>query len=278
MAALPNIAAEYLRGLEIGSHISQQHRQLDFEREKLEQQANQAQAELESRTRAQMAVQEREAQESNARLQTAKAYHEAQIGLRKERLGQFAQANAQKTQQAATKMADQKGFADDLAKGLTVEQALFRHPSLTTPAMAISAHKAANDLTQQKVDLSTRRLELAERTATDRENKPGKIGTLDIPIKQAGSTEWNVPQAKGIPLDSPLINQLMGTNAPPGTGTNFVAGGNMPIPAPASAPVARAAAAPTSPFSEGATIRSKKDRKLYKVTNGVPVLVDEEEN
>lgn len=279
MAALPNIAAEYLRGLEIGSHISQEHRRLQFEREQLDQRAQQAADELEQRTQAQMAVQTREAQDNAARLQVSKAYHEAQLGLRGQRLAQFAQANAAKTQEAARRMADQKGFADDLKGGMTVEQALYRHPSLTTPKTALDAKKASSDLSAERMGLSERRIALAERKATNAENRPEKTGTMDFPIKQPGSTEWNVPQAKGIPLDSPLINQLMGTNAPPGTGTNYAGRASAPMPTPAPAvpgpAVGPVASAPGSPFKEGATIRSKKDNKLYKVSNGVPVLIDE---
>lgn len=50
--------------------------------------------------------------------------------------------------------------------------------------------------------------------------------------------------------------------------------GTMPItPTPAPSPIAQAAAATqaAAPFKEGALIRNKKNGKLYRVTNGVPV-------
>jgi hypothetical protein len=91
----------------------------------------------------------------------------------------------------------------------------------------LQAHKAAQDTTGERLELSKRRLDLQERVLKARENRPDKIGTMDIPLP-AGPGELTGPMLKGVPLDSPLINQVMGTNAPAGTGTNFSARAQSP--------------------------------------------------
>lgn len=274
MAGLINLAAEYLHGLEIGSNIVQHKRQLQLDQEKLLQQGEEAQAELQQKAVAQQMVNDRERETNMARLQATTAYHEQQLALRKDRLDQFAQVNAEKTTAAARKFAANQAFAAARQSGKTVEQALYENPEASIAPAATSAARADNDVSGQRLQLSKDRLAFQQDQQAAKEGKPGKIGTIDIPIKTPGSTEWNVPIAKGIPLDSPRINELLGTNAPPGTGTNFVHAGAMPIPAAVAAPSAMPAAA-ASPFKEGAQIRSKKDGKLYTVRGGVPVLVDE---
>jgi hypothetical protein len=88
-----------------------------------------------------------------ARLQTETAYHAAELGMQKRpaepgraghgRRGRRTPGRCWRSERkfrmpraaaAAAKMADQDGFAKDLAGGMSVEQALYRHPHLTTPS------------------------------------------------------------------------------------------------------------------------------------------------
>lgn len=246
----PDVAGDYLKGVSIGASIAEARQRIA---------AEQTRTLMEAQARS--TTNERESQLEQARLQTLTAYRTEQLGLHKQQLEQAAQINAARTKEAALKMADQHGFAADLANGVPMEQALYRHPRLSTPSAAVAAHKAGLDATEAKLDLSRQRLELRQQEFERKKNavKPEKIGTMDIPLPTPTGQDF-APTVKGVPLNSPLINSIMGTNAPPGTGTNY--------PTASSAP---AGGVKATPFKEGATIRSKKTGKLYTVTNGMPV-------
>ncbi len=169
-------------------------------------------------------AEQRMAMEATARRQTAQAYHDAQLALQQQRLQQAAQQHAAAAKQAAMKMADQHAFAQDLAGGMPIEQALYRHPTLSSPSAAIAAHKDTLDLASQRLENNKRQLDLREQEIKDREKRVGNIGTMDLPVKSGDLFSGTMR----VPLNSPVINQTLGTNAPPGTGTNFNA---MPVPA-----------------------------------------------
>lgn len=257
----PDVAGDYAKGLALGTQAAEAKQRL---------QAEQARTAMEAQLRSQMI--ERQTRMEQARLQAQTAYHQQQLELRNQRLQQFQQVNDAHLKDTALKAADQQGFAQDLAGGMSVEQALYRHPRLTTPGAAVAAHKDTLDeagsalgLRQQGLDLAAKRLEMQQQALQDREARPDKIGTMDIPLPAPpGGNVFETPTLKGVPLDSALINQVMGTNAPPGVGTNY----------PGRRKAAGVTASPT-PFQEGAKIRSKKDGKLYTVQNGVPVPVEE---
>jgi hypothetical protein len=277
----PDIAGQYAHGLQLGVSLAQEQQRLAAEEHRTQMEAQVRQQSLQHETLMQQ-----------ARLQTETAYHAAELGMQRDRLNQAAQATeartahagavlAQRTKiqdaraaAAAAKMADQDGFAKDLAVGMPVEQALYRHPHLTTPAAAIQAHKAAQDTTGERLELSKRRLDLQERVLKARENRPGKIGSMDIPLP-AGPGELSGPMLKGVPLDSALINQVMGTNAPAGTGTNFSARAQSPAAAGNATPAAQPAA--ESPFQEGAIVRHKKTGQQYMIVDGEPMPLEGEQ-
>ncbi len=220
----PDTAGAYGHGLQIGTQLAEAQARLEQEqaRVQLEYQARQQQADEQAALR-------------KEQLATQAAYHQSQLGLRQQRIEQLGALAAQHVQQAAARAADEQGFAADLASGkFTTEQALYRHPTLSTPAAVMAAHRDTADaagkhlqLQQDQLALARERLDMQQRALEDRENKPGKVGTMDLPLppmKQAdgsAGSPFNAPTMRGVPLDSPLINQVMGTNAPAGTGTNY---------------------------------------------------------
>lgn len=147
--------------------------QVSNEQQRLQAENVRTQAEAQARA----ATLKREQTMQQQELATRTAYQQAQIGLKKQQLDQVAQMNAAKTKAAAAKLQDQHGFATDIAGGMNIEQALFRHPTLSTPQAAIAAHKDSLDLGQQRLDLSRQRLEDAQQNFEARQNKPQKIGT-----------------------------------------------------------------------------------------------------
>jgi hypothetical protein len=62
--------------------------------------------------------------------------------------------------------------------------------------------------------------------AEENANKKGdrtSMGKLDFPAPgQTGTTAADTIRFTGVPLNDPVINSVLGTNAPPGTGTNYV--------------------------------------------------------
>lgn len=178
-----------MRGLQVGAQVKESKARLAAEQQRTEMEAQ-----------ARAATLQREQQMEQARLQTQKAYEQAQIGLRQQRLDQIEQVNAARTKDAALKMADQKGFADDLAGGMPIEQALFRHPRLSSPAAAIAAHKDQLDMAGQRLDLAQKKLEEQKREFEERQQskqKPVVVGrqvtkSLNDEGTETGYTEKNI--------------------------------------------------------------------------------------
>jgi len=161
----PDVAQEYTKGLQVGAQVAEESQRL---------QAENTRTQMEAQARAASLKQEQTMQKQ--RLETETAYKQAQIGLRKQQLDEVGKVNAAKTKAAAMKLQDQHGFASDVAGGMPIDQALFRHPSLATPQAAIAAHKDRLDLGQQRLDLSKQRLEQAQEQLETRKNKPVEIG------------------------------------------------------------------------------------------------------
>lgn len=193
---MPDLGEEYLRGVQIGVDVKQAKARLQAENQRLavEQQRTQMEAQARADTL------QRQQQMENARIQTEAAYKQAQIGLKKQQLDQVEQLNAIKTRDAAMKVADQQGFASDLAGGMPIEQALFRHPRLSSPAAAIAAHKDALDMAGQRLDLAKQKLDQQKEEFEERQNskdKPVVIGrtvskSLNDEGIETGYTEKNI--------------------------------------------------------------------------------------
>ena len=156
---MPDIAEAYLHGIEVARAGADARQRLALERTKIQQEAQARSAQLAQQTQAENATNQRQMYEQQARLQTQAAYHDAEIALAQERINVHAQAAAEKSKAAALKMADQHGFADDLAKGMPIEQALYRHPN-ASPASAIAAHKDTLDLASGRLEVAKKNLEL----------------------------------------------------------------------------------------------------------------------
>jgi hypothetical protein len=153
-----DLGSLYLQGLHTAASIASERQRIAAERQRTEMEAQ-----------ARAATEQRISLESQAQLQTQKAYHDAQLSMRQHQLEQAAQINAQRTREAALKMADESGFADDIKKGMSIEAALYRHPRVSSPANVLQAHKQALDLGSQRLELSKQRL--AEKTQADQERQ-----------------------------------------------------------------------------------------------------------
>ena len=176
-----DLGEDYTRALQVGAQVKESKQRLAAEQQRTE---------MESQARA--ATLDREKQMESARLQTEKAYHQAQIGLRQQQLDQVAQVNAAKAKDAALKMADQQGFAKDLAGGMPIEQALFRHPRLSSPAAAIAAHKDQLDMAGQRLDLAKQKLDMQRQQIEDKQNaapKPVRTGEIVTPVMDEEGTQ-----------------------------------------------------------------------------------------
>jgi hypothetical protein len=103
-----------------------------------------------------------------------------------------------------------------------------------------------------------------------REIRPDTLNTQQGMFTMANPTN-------AVPLVDPRTGeQLQGYAADPfgagGAPAPLAGGGMMATNAPTAAPTQTPAPSP-SPFPEGATIRDKRDGKLYKIVNGQPVPV-----
>lgn len=217
-----DLGAEYLSGMRTAASIANERTRLSQER---------AHAEMEAQSHA--AVENRLALENQARLQTVKAYHDAELGIRQQRLEQAAAINQQKVREEALKMADQHGFANDLASGMPIEQALFRHPRLSSPSAALAAHRQSLDRTADRIDIAKRNLDLRGRELGDREahevrerEKGSGIVGLDT---TGGLTLRNVESMSG--PGQALIHEK-GTNLPPEVRASLLRPGTPPLATP----------------------------------------------
>lgn len=198
----PDIAAEYSKGVQIGASIGQEQARLQAEHERTL---------MEAQARAESAKQQ--ALQAQARIQTEAAYRTATLGLQQQRLQDAKAENDAKTKEAALKLADQQGFAADMKSGMKIEDALFRHPRLSTPAAAGSAKKSDEDLGSQRLAFNKEKqdaamenarasMDLRERALADREARTTKGKTAALPL----------PDGKGTAhpdVDSPMYKARM---------------------------------------------------------------------
>ena len=183
----PDVAGEFTKGLSIGASIGQEQARLQAEHERTL---------MEATARAETAKQS--ALQAQARIQTEAAYRTATLGLQQQRLQDAKAENDAKTKEAALKLADQQGFAADMKSGMKIEDALFRHPRLSTPAAAVAAHKDTLDLGTQRLDLRQQQIDLQARALTDRENKqavppkPPAAKSGSLPLPEGGTVRADV--------------------------------------------------------------------------------------
>lgn len=161
----PDIAGSYIQGLHIGASIGEEEARL---------QAENVRTQMEYQARAE--TQKQEALRQQARLQTETAYRTATLGLRQQALQDAAAVNVAKTRDAALKLADQQGFATDLKSGMSMQDALYRHPRISTPASAVAAKKSDEDLASSRLDLREKEFEF-KRNKVPPPRRTGQVST-----------------------------------------------------------------------------------------------------
>ncbi len=219
----PDIAGAYSHGLQIGAQIGEEQNRLNAEKER---------AQMELQARQKTAEQEHAMQQ--ARMATEQAYRQNEIGLRQQQLQQAQQVNTFRVQQAATLLAKHAQADKFIAQGMPHAEALWR-AGLGTPAMA-DAENTAKAAAERfgETQRHNRALESEAQTREQRlADKPAATSVpriSNVPL-QPGNSEGPKVSMR---MDSPMVNQLLGTNAPPGTGTNY---GVVPAsPAPPASP------------------------------------------
>lgn len=121
----------YMEGQRLGAQVGEEQQRLEQER-----------------TAAAMRYQVEQAQLQNSllhqqqQLEVQRAYHDAQVDLRQQRLGQIGEAARQKSEAAAKVYADSQGLADFIAQGGSVAEGLARFPG-ASPATVGALSKAA---------------------------------------------------------------------------------------------------------------------------------------
>ncbi len=218
-----DIAGEYARGLQLGASIGQEQARLQVEQQHMQMEVQ-----------ARQEVTQREMQLQQQKLAQDKALKEAQIGLRQQQLQELQKVNAFKTQQAAQKFAQQQQYNRLVQSGVDPMAALYQ-AGMGTPATAIAGQKE-KDAAERFAETKRRHTELHEE-AQARLAKPG--AGVEPPVPRFSNVPLNPDQPEGAKVsmraDSPMVNQVMGTNAPAWAGTNYMARG-MSAPAPSPKP------------------------------------------
>lgn len=196
-----DLAGDYLRGVQTGQSIAAARQRIDAENARTQMEAQARQQTLQEETL-----------RRNAQLQTEAAYRKTQLALEQQRLDAAAQINAAKTHEAAMVLADKQGFAADLAGGMPVEQALYRHPRISSPAAVESARRDALNLGDQRIKLAQQRAEQEAQRIKIAQDKAAAVpeikGTViqrDDQGREIGSIRGNLSQ----------VQTQAGTNAPP---------------------------------------------------------------
>lgn len=201
-----DLGAEWLRGVSVAQ-------QAVAERDRIQE--AQARTALEGQLRSEQIAREQQLQQ--ARLQTTAAYRQNVLELQKQRLDEVATVNAARLRETALKAADQAGFNQDLASGMPIEQAYYRHPRATT-TQAIAAHKDTLDAAGEHLRLAQDRLDLEKRRLEDQENRKPKGATM-ADLKDAMATEKDTAGGR-VPdqtkMDA-IRQKMMDIALPPGT-------------------------------------------------------------
>jgi hypothetical protein len=153
----PDIAGEYLRGLALGQQSREASARLQEEQTRVGMEAQIRQQTLQQR-----------ALEDAQRIQVQKAYHDTEIGLRRQQLEQVQQAAAAKTRAAAIKLHQQATYSKVMQETNDPIKALFAS-GLATPERMIAARKDVEDLGAQRLDLRQRGLDLQQQRLADQE-------------------------------------------------------------------------------------------------------------
>jgi hypothetical protein len=258
-----NIAEAYLHGMEVRGQLNAAKERVAAER---------SHTAMEAQARADTNV--REAAETNARIQTQKAYHDAELGLKQQQITAAAAKNEQQTRFAALKMAQQHAFNGAVASGMPVRDAMFKYPMASASAetglerQEGIQHRA--DTRNQNVGaaLDYRKqhdAEVANNKAlgTTRESTTETIPAIEGSDAVPASTNWFGGVTAAVPAVAaqPARRITKSRIVPPGTTSDAVA----------------PAAAAKSPHPEGTILVNKKTGARAIVKNGIPVPIDQAE-
>ena len=139
----------------------------------------------------------------NAQQDAMTQYRNQQIQDQQERLKQTAAKTAAAADALTAAHDDTAAFVTEAEK-VGAAAALAKHPNadklVVNHVMALEANKAKQPKT------------------------PVEKGAIDFPApgQDAAANSASLIRFTGVPLDNPVINTVLGTNAPPGTGTNYV--------------------------------------------------------
>lgn len=176
-------AANYLHGVAIGQQAAEANARLDEARNRVAMESQIHQDTLKQR-----------ALEDSQRIAVTKQYHEQEIGLRQQQLQEIAAQNAAKTRAAAMKLQQQARFNQTYQATGDVQKALF-DSGLGTPQNVLAARKDAQDLGDQRLNLSRERLSMQEEALKQRTSKavaPRRIGerTVTDPVSGDKTTKY----------------------------------------------------------------------------------------
>lgn len=157
--------------------------------------------------------QRRQAQQEAA--QTAATY-----ALKQSQLDAMSQYRSQQIEEQKARLkqaSDRATSAADALKAAHNDTAGFVSDSKDLgAAAAYSKHPNADKIVVNHI--------MSLEQANQNKTAPTKKGAIDFPSPgqdDAGNAA-SLIRFTGVPLDDPVINQVLGTNAPPGTGTNYV--------------------------------------------------------
>lgn len=281
-AGTTNLAAAYTSGAHVGleqQRIAQQAAQagaeIDLQKQKLAESAKQAQMELQAKEQLAQQAQLRQQQE----MELEKAYKESMIGIHQRQLEQAAQKLQMSTKLAAQKFAAQQEMSGRISGGedpFKVAMEIGTQAGLPSggySAMAKAGEKAfvPKGLTvdnQPMIETSKGHYQFQRADKVPTSASGARINSLtrqltEINKELAEPDRFRVekdpaylPERKQRKAELEKVLDSMNMNA---VLPDSLSGGGRN----------------RAPYAEGATIRSKKDGKLYKVVDGEPVPVDE---
>lgn len=262
-APTPNLAQSFLGGARLAQDAAQHAQAIQLQREKLAQDAQQAEMELMAKQQAAQQQQLRQQQE----MEIEKAYKQAQIGLRQREVDESAKVLEFKTQQAAQHTLIQQTAQQRIARGedpQKVWQELGPQAGVGLPAGLFRP--------------PTREL-LKEPRLVD-------VGGRKAAEMQAGHFAFLPRDPSELMTETEVIPATKGrAEIPETTEGGFFGFGGHKVPAVPAVPATSARritrhipvrqSESSAPFKEGQRIRNRKNGKLYEVRNGEPVEVEE---
>lgn len=300
-APTPDLAGAYLggeklalEGQQLAASIAQQSQRMALEQAKLQQDAEQNQMML----AAKQAAAERDSMRQQQEMEIAKAYHDAQIGLQRQELQQKQQEFQLKASAAARQFAARQKFQSLVDAGEDPAKAMLSlGVEMGAPSGAFTASQrnnqafipneidvGGNKLTQMSPNryAFSPKLNNADMTAVPVPGAEGqyqKIGNRVYPVRENPDAVSAKRDLKAFVTEHPAdMPYLTGERVP----ATDLSKKRVQLLKPeyeslkqATLPKGLTAGTGTTPYKEGATIRNKKNGKLYRVVNGEPVLVGE---